>query len=72
MDKQNEKALARVAHIAGVKGIQLDGTEALGLAEFYLESIVSERAIVRAADICNKKGVKVSGGELLRLARFIL
>ena len=70
---KKDKALARVAHIAGVKKIHLNGAEALGLAEFYLDHPGNgERAIVRAANICRFKGVDVSGTELLELARFIL
>ncbi len=69
---KKDKALARVAHIAGVKRIPLSGTEALNLAEFYLSDPEAERAIVRAADVCRKKGVAVDGAELLELARFIL
>ena len=69
-EKVNEKALARVARIAAVKGIHLDGGEALNLAEFYLSSPKAEKSIVRAAN-CRKKAIEMNGSELLHLARFL-
>lgn len=64
-------ALVRVAHLAAVMKIPVNGDQAVALAEFHIKEPRAEALMVRAGKIARAKGVKMDGGDLLRMVRFL-